>query len=495
MSGRIFEMIVVTLLFGGVIYLLVTYILPTFKNRRHGCIPGPFPLPIIGNLHLFGKDIHKDLTSMSKIYGDIFAIYLGSNRKVIVSSAKAVKEILIEKGTHFAGRPDDNFKLYLGTMGNKDILACDYGPQLKYLRKVFTRGLNLHGFNKKIIEGTVKKHADAMVSCLAEQTGISINPTQYVHLNILNVLMNLVFNEESTFEDPLFLDILKALRLLFSAIKPGPEDVFPWLRYFPNKNIRDVIEGSNIRNKITYKFVEEHRASYVPGIIRDVTDAMLAAEAEELENGGGKMDHPSFMMLINEIFVAGVETTATTIQWMLLFLAKWPDTQDKLRSELQKTDFESLDTEKSSFLPYTFAAIHEAQRLGSVTPIITHKATRDTSLSGYHIPKDTNFLLNFYAVMHDENVFENPDQYIPERWINKSGEYEPNPSILLPFGAGPRVCPGRQLASMVLFIFITKLVTNFFFEEMEGQENSMDADMGLTISPRDLKLRLTRITI
>ena len=487
-------MIVLTILVIAFVYFILDYIIPVLKSRRNGSIPGPFPLPIIGNLLLFGKYIHIDFCEMSKTYGEVFAVHVGSSKKIVVGSAKAMKEVLIEKGTHFAGRAHDNIKLSILTMGYKDIVLSDYGPRLKYLRRVFTRGLNLHGFNKKLVENTVKTHADVMLSRLLENSGILMDPTRYIHLSIINVLLHMVFNRELTFNDPLFLDLQRALRLIFGSIRPGLEDIFPWLRYFPNKNINDMSEGVAIRDKMTYKFVQEHRDTYTPDTIRDITDAMLAAEAEELANGGTKMDHKSFMMLIDDIFVAGVETTSITILWIVLFLAKWPEKQAKVREELKDVDFEALETDKSISLPYTFAAIYEAQRLSSVAPLVEHKTTRDTTLCGFDVPKGTPVVLNLYAAMHDENIFKHPDQYIPERWINQDGEYEPNASLSLPFGAGPRGCPGRKLASIVIFIFVTRLVKNFVIEEVDGHENSMEGSSGLTISPQDLKLKFTKIT-
>ena len=147
-------------------------------------------------------------------------------------------------------------------------------------------------------------------------------------------------------------------------------------------------------------------------------------------------------------------------------------------------------------LPYTFATVHETQRLASVLSFIEHKATRDTSLGGYQIPKGTCLLGNLYGVMHDENVFEKPNEFIPERWIDSNGQYQPSVQALsLPFSAGPRACPGRQLASMVLIIFTTRLVANLSFEEIQGHENNMDVEFAATFSPGDITLKVNKVRV
>jgi len=486
---------IITALLGLFIYTVISYIFKTWKERKHGAIPGPFPLPVIGNLHLIGEDVHKDFVSLSKIYGEVFAIYLGSQRRcVVVSGAKSIKEVLIEKGTHFAGSPFDqaqDIKVDIATSGFKDLLAADYGPRLKKMRKLFARGLNFQGFNKTTLEETIIKYADATIAHLQQPK--LLDPTRYVNLGIVNIIMNIVFHTALDFEDPLFENILEALRQIFIAIKPGPEDVFPWLKYFPNKNIRNVQEGNRKRSEILEKFIQEHRHSYKHGTIRDVTDAMIAAEIEEIKNGEEKLDDVTFIQLITDIFSAGIETSSSTILWIMLYLANYPKIQAKMREELVKVDLENLDADKASVLPYTHAVIHEGQRLGSVVATMFHKTTRDTSIQGFKVSKNTPVIINFYGGMRDERVFQDPHEFIPERWINAEGQYEPSTSAVLAFGAGPRVCPGKSLAVMTVFIFVSRLVKNFSLDVIEGFENSFDAESGLTLTPKNLKLKISRI--
>merc|ERR1719494_1110151 len=108
--------------------------------------------------------MHMDFASLSKKYGEVFAFHLGPQKHVVVSGAKSIKEVPVEKGTHFAGRPLENIKLDIASTGYKDMLAADYGPRFKFMRKVFARGLNLHGFNKMLIHDTIVKHADATIA-------------------------------------------------------------------------------------------------------------------------------------------------------------------------------------------------------------------------------------------------------------------------------------------------------------------------------------------
>ena len=85
--------------------ILVTMIVNRFSSTRQ-LPPGPFPLPIIGNLHKLAADSrYVDLMAMEKQYGRVFRLYLGSQLVVIVSGPNAVKEVLTTSSAQFAGRP------------------------------------------------------------------------------------------------------------------------------------------------------------------------------------------------------------------------------------------------------------------------------------------------------------------------------------------------------------------------------------------------------
>ncbi|XKL59825.1 hypothetical protein PGB90_000841 [Kerria lacca] len=92
--------------FFNVLRSFVKYLLFIFK--KNNSIEGPIPLPIIGSLHLLGKypSPFEGFTALSKIYGDIYLIYLGSVPCVVVNNFSLIKEVLIKKGTQFGGRPN-----------------------------------------------------------------------------------------------------------------------------------------------------------------------------------------------------------------------------------------------------------------------------------------------------------------------------------------------------------------------------------------------------
>ncbi|NWY92458.1 CP2D6 protein, partial [Loxia curvirostra] len=107
---------------------------------------------------------------------------------------------------------------------------------------------------------------------------------------------------------------------------------------------------------------------------------------------------------------------------------------------------------------YTNAVIHEVQRCGDVVPFgIPHRMYRDTELQGFFIPKGTTIITNLSSVLKDETVWEKPNEFYPEHFLDAKGQFV-KPEAFLPFSAGRRACLGEQLGRMELFLFFTTLL-------------------------------------
>ena len=113
---------------------------------------GPFPLPVIGNLHLLSKKPHEDFNRLAKIYGDVFSLSLCTTRLVVVNSVDATREALITKSQDFAGRSQNIYAFKLLTRNKQDMAFTDYGPLWKMLRKLAHSVLKVYGNNIKRYE-------------------------------------------------------------------------------------------------------------------------------------------------------------------------------------------------------------------------------------------------------------------------------------------------------------------------------------------------------
>ena len=141
------------------LYFLVSYIEHLVECRKFP--PGPFPLPIIGNLHLLGTKPHEILAKYSKKYGGIFSISFGLRRVIVISEIETVREALIEKANIFAGRPKSH-TADLSSRGYNDIVFTDYGPSWKLMRKIGQSSLKIYEENSGYFEKAVVKESEEL---------------------------------------------------------------------------------------------------------------------------------------------------------------------------------------------------------------------------------------------------------------------------------------------------------------------------------------------
>ncbi|KAK5856273.1 hypothetical protein PBY51_007881 [Eleginops maclovinus] len=227
---------------------------------------------------------------------------------------------------------------------------------------------------------------------------------------------------------------------------------------------------------------------------RCFVDAFLTHK-QNLEEAGDKdslyHDENLVYSVIN-LFAAGTDTTANTLQWCLLFMAKYPQFQDQVQEELSRViGSRQVRVEDRKNLPYTDAIIHETQRLANIVPMaVLHRTSRDSTFQGYFIKERTIVLPLLTSVLHDESEWETPNTFNPSHFLDKEGKFTRRDAFM-PFSAGRRMCPGESLARMELFLFFTSLLQRFRFTPAPGvTEDELDLNpvVGfiLTPSPHEL---------
>ncbi|CAE1174216.1 Cytochrome P450 2J1,Cytochrome P450 2J2,Cytochrome P450 2D17,Cytochrome P450 2D10,Cytochrome P450 2C54,Vitamin D 25-hydroxylase,Cytochrome P450 2K1,Cytochrome P450 2D1,Cytochrome P450 2B11,Cytochrome P450 2K4,Cytochrome P450 2A12,Cytochrome P450 2J6,Cytochrome P450 2D16,Cytochrome P450 2F2,Cytochrome P450 2D4,Steroid 17-alpha-hydroxylase/17,20 lyase,Cytochrome P450 2A13 [Acanthosepion pharaonis] len=189
---------------------------------------------------------------------------------------------------------------------------------------------------------------------------------------------------------------------------------------------------------------------------------------------------------IVDLFTAGSETTATSLLWGFLYLTKYPKIQHQCREEIQKlTGFSRMVTmADKNELPFVNATILEVQRIGAVAAVGgPHVAEEDITLGGFDLPKGTTVQFMIGAVQNDPRYWDNPEKFLPERWLTKDNKIIKKDAFL-PFSWGPRSCLGEPLARMEMFLFFTNLLQRFEFTDAPNEPVSVSAKMnGITYQP------------
>ena len=306
---------------------------------------------------------------------------------------------------------------------------------------------------------------------LEKTKGKPTDPHDDINLAVLNVICAMVFGSRYEFEDPEFYKLIELNSTVGRLFASGQKlQILPLLKYLPTKLMSEVKEVVTFRDRLVKKQIKEHRETFDRENIRDLTDAFIKAtkDAEEESSEVKKLLTEDHMILsIMDVFSAGLDTTATTLQWTTAYLATYPQVQRRLQEEIDdvigRNRLPSL--KDKSNLPFLRATITETLRLASTVPILApHKTTVATTLQGYDIPKDTDVIFNVWAMQHDPEAWENPSLFDPSRFIDSDGKFfYPKDRSFLPFGAGARVCLGESLAKTELLLFLSQLVHQFTF--------------------------------
>lgn len=265
--------------------------------------------------------------------------------------------------------------------------------------------------------------------------------------------------------------------------------VLPWLLWFPNP-VRRVYRDFQALTQELHDFVQakvaQHRQTFDPRAMRDVSDVMIATveRGSVSPHGLGPEDVESAM---TDIFGAGQDTTSTALSWVLLLLLKHPQLQQDLQAELDRVVGRGrLPTaEDRPHLPLLEAFIYETLRYSSFVPItIPHATTADVELEGYHIPKDTVVFVNQWSVNHDSSKWPEPQRFDPTRFLDEQQCLDRDrASSVMIFSTGQRRCIGDQLSKLQLFLFTAILLHQCSFHANPAEKLTMDCIHGLALRP------------
>ncbi|XP_066928075.1 steroid 17-alpha-hydroxylase/17,20 lyase-like [Clytia hemisphaerica] len=484
------------------LWVLITYVEHLISLRKYP--KGPFPLPLVGNVLLLSEKPYLDFIKLTKTYGDVFSFSFGMKRIVIVNSYEGTKEALITRGTDFAGRPTDSIYLKIHSNDFSSVAWSDYTKSNIFIRKLATKSLHLYGTGMANIEEIIIEGVEKMCSILSKETNKPVTMKTYLGNTIVNTICHLCFSKRYEPDDAEFQRILRFTNLLAHGLNPAqPLALFPWLRFFPDTDcFRSLKLGCKIRHELTNRFFNEHIKTFNPEKIRDVADNLLYLSQNKdvwQDAGFEEVTQQQLESITHDIFTAGIETNLTTLRWFIIYILKHPEVQTNIYQEIVskiglKRQPVVADMEK---LDYVQAVLHETNRFASIAPLnVPHKTIVDTTVRNHQIPKDTQVLFNLYSMHHDPTHWNEPEKFKPERWLNADGSLKKEKAThYIPFSAGTRVCLGKRMAEMQLFLIVTRLLVNFEVSLAAGESvpDINHVKVGLTLEPAsDPDVMLTR---
>ncbi|XP_029440387.1 steroid 21-hydroxylase-like [Rhinatrema bivittatum] len=461
--------------------------IPRPGSRGGGDLPSPRPLPVLGHLlELCRRDLPLRFMELSQRYGPVYRLRFGSQDVVVLNSVELIREALIKKWSDFAGRPQ-SYTGDLISFGGKDLSLGDYTSTWKIQRRLAHSSL----------QRSLRTNLEALISQEAQHLWPGNGPDHRI------TGLGVLFEKK----DPKFQAIHKCITdvvQLWGSPFIMALDSFPLLRKLPNAALDSLLRAVERRDSFVTRQLQSHKETFRPPEIRDITDSMIhflrerrqqQREGEEeppAAGGGDEFDEQHVHMAIVDLFIGGTETTASMLTWAVAFLLNHPRVQERIYSEM----LEVLGPERlpaysdRDRLPLLGATISEILRLRPVAPLaVPHATTRDTSLSGYFIPKGTVVIPNLYAANHDETKWTDPTHFRPERFLEAEDPKQAHRDVLA-FSAGARVCLGESLARMEIFLFLTHLLHRFrFLPPTPGQLPDLGGIFGINLRSKPFQVR------
>ncbi|XP_064651018.1 cytochrome P450 2C15-like [Lineus longissimus] len=453
--------------------------------------PGPWSVPILGSLPFLGKDLRMEAMRMSKEFNsDLITISLGQQLCILLNSFDSIKAAL--SGEDFLDRPNIVFFLYL----NKKGIGSANGQLWKEHRRLSLSVLRDMGMGKMAAEEKIEEEIHQLIDEIGKKGGRSFEIGPLLSMATANIILAILAGQRYDYEDP---EVLYFVTRFKENLTLMPSEsllsIFPSLRHIPGDLFNYATIKKNVRamQGFAVKHINEHKKRFDPDNIADFLDAYIAEkEKQDKKDPNNTFTDEQLKNVIFELFGAGSDTTATTLEWAILLMVTHPEIQRKIQSEIDDAigdeRFPTMKDRRS--LPFTEAAVLEIQRFATILGFgLPHcNLFRDVSFQNFTIPKGTIMMPNIWAVHRDPKIWKNPDAFDPSNFLDDKGGVVHKPE-LIPFAIGRRQCPGEGLSKMEIFLVLVALLQRFTFTKPEGAAPpSLEGVFGVTNVPAPFEM-------
>ena len=468
----------------------------TQTSRSLDDLPRPKGLPLIGNLLQLQPDrLHLQLEEWAVQLGNLFTVRFGNRRLLIVHDTELGRQILRDRPDGF--RRMRNLEVVARELNMHGLFSAE-GELWKEQRRIWMATLNSHQvkhFHRELMATTRKL---LLRWQKAADTGTVVDVAADLMRFTVDVTMQFALGH-----DPKTLDhdgdvIQQHLDKIFPAVGRRVPAPFPYWHYLKLPSDRALDRSLAALKVEVGQLIDQARKRLVenPALRAEPTcflEAMLAAQDAE---GSGIRDEEVFANTIT-VLLGGEDTTANTMAWLIHGCANRPDVLAALRTEADAF-FGAATAEDPQipcadhfphWLPVTDSAVNETLRLWPVAPFYFLEALRDQQLGDLQVPAGTQLMYLARGAAGAAPSATPAPVFDPLR----SAESGQGRGPTLPFGHGPRMCPGRNLALTELRSLVLMLVRNFDFEAVPMAEPVRE-HISFTLVPRNLRLRFRRRT-
>ncbi|KAH0461704.1 hypothetical protein IEQ34_009279 [Dendrobium chrysotoxum] len=489
-------------------FLLLNILAKTNKTEKKKDPPGPWRLPIVGNLFLLNPNKPlRSLISLSNKHGPLMLLHLGSIPTLVVSSRDIAEEIYTKHDLTFSSRP-------VLTAAKKLLYNCSgisfapHGDNWRQARKIAMLEL-LSSRRVRSFEVLRREEVEKLVATIKDLSTANLSELTLSFAN--NVVCRAALGDE--FGDGGYggkggvwlHQLLSETQSLFGGFCVA--DFFPgleWidrLRGFHGRMEKNFEEMNKFFDRVIYEHLKIREKEEESGNSfkdsgeeeKDLMHVLLRLHKAAVLQGGflSNIDHVKAILV--EVFIAGTDTSSATITWTITELIRNPRVMKKLQEELQQVTngnahrlIQESELEK---LEYLKQVIKESLRLKPPVPLLIPRETiQECEIQGYRISAYTRVIFNAAAISTDPNIWEKSLEFWPERFEGRDIDFKGHDFDLLPFGFGRRKCPGINFAMVIVELALANLLHCFDWSipnGMKAEDINMEEAIGVTTHKKE----------
>lgn len=429
----------------------------------------PRRLPLLGHALSFGRDPLAFLEQMRAV-GDVVAIRLGLQAAYLINDPALVRRILLDATTFTRGLQAQRMRIILGN----GIANSDGAEHLR------NRRLVQPAFHRQRIAGyaqAMREETEAMTNRWRQGRQVAVNDeiTQVTLRVVGRTLFSTDFGAEVVEE------IVGCVPLILDGVGRRGRDPFGLLHLLPTAGNRRFNAAIGRIRDVVDRMVAHYRASGVDH--GDMASMLLLSRDAET---GEQLSDLEVRDEVITILVAGTETTANTIAWVLHALGERPDLTRRVNAEVdQVLGGRPVTIDAVPKLELIRRLISEALRLYPQAWVLVRTPTVAVKLGDVDVPAGAVLLLPHYALNRDPAIYDNPATFDPDRWApDRIGEAV-KPSFL-PFGAGRHLCIGEAFAWTEAAITLATVAQHWRLSPVPGQQVRINSLA--TLKPTQLQM-------
>ncbi|MDN3919358.1 cytochrome P450 [Roseateles violae] len=476
----------------------ITEVAPATALRRWEDLPGPRGLPLLGNaLQVRALRFHQQLEQWARDFGPLYKLRLNERRLLVVGDHEQVAAVLRDRPEGF--RRTSKMERIWVEMGLPIGVFGAHGETWARQRRMVMAGFD---------PAHVRRYYPAMQRVAANlgarwqaaaRAGRAIDLQADLMRYTVDTIAGLAFGEQvntlQSDEDVIQRHLDKIFPALFRRIL-SPIPLWRWHRSAADREL----EAAIVEVKAAVAgFIAQARARMQAQPQRrehpeNLLEAMIAAADAE----GSGIDDEGVAGNVLTMLLAGEDTTANTLAWMTALLWRHPETLARAAAEVRGLIVEGapITQEQLGRLDYLEACAHETMRLKPVAPVLPLQSLHEITVGDVRIPADTVVIcLLRRDSVSDAHMGAHAGRFEPQRWLlgeeSVAARAHAAKRIAMPFGAGPRICPGRYLALLEIKLAMATLLSRFEIAAVDTPDGAEPQErLAFTMAPLGLTMRL-----